>query len=547
MRWSGAVRRGTVARAAAWLAAVAVPLTLVMSHAGADVGTPASSEVAVADGVGAGEPELAVDTVHHAVLISYTASEVCKIAVSTDYGNTWRISSHPADPGPTPGIPYHNCSDSAAATGGKGTMYVGAGWWDQPTGAVDDYNMYVAGSSDGGRTWSPSAFATGDNAAAQNLALGRNSGHTDRLFLTADASTGTVYGTAVDFPRTQRWIVASHDGGLSFGRPHAIDSVQYPEAGVPNDYIPSAANGVIAVAYDAEGVGCPCNVFETSRDDGVTWTRRFSPIQAEWTAADPAHPGHFAVMTGFGITARTSAPDSVVVSSTSDYGRTWTRPVFIGQDPQNMRYQPWIAFSPTGVLGVGYKTVYGNVAGGPYDYWAAISYDGGRTFGAPIRMSHAISPSEGPGNNGGDDFTGIALDDKYLYAAWADERSKRGGGLSLYLARTALRSPPAAPPGPSPTPAPRPVRKRPPVCHSHRTVRFTLPRHATDVRVTIDGMPRILPRHGRTMILDLNGLPRRPVTILIRARTGRRAYIRARTLYPCIKGPTSPLPPGDGG
>jgi hypothetical protein len=221
--------------------------------------------------------------------------------------------------------------------------------------------------------------------------------------------------------------------------------------------------------------------------------------------------------------------------------------VFIGQDPQNMRYQPWIAFSPTGVLGVGYKTVYGNVAGGTYDYWSAISYDGGRTFGAPIRMSHGISPSEGPGNNGGDDFAGIALDDKYLYAAWADERSKSGGGLSLYFARIPLNGPPVAPSGPSPTPARRPVRKRPRVCHTHRTVSFTLPKHATGVRVKIDGRPRTLPRHGRTVILKLNGLPRRPVTVLIRARIGRRAYIHARTLYPCIRGPTSPLPPGDAG
>ena len=162
-------------------------------------------------------------------------------------------------------------------------------------------------------------------------------------------------------------------------------------------------------------------------------------------------------------------------------------------------------------------------------------------------MSHAISPSEAPGNNGGDDFTGIALDDKYLYAAWADERSKNGGGLSLYFARIPLNGPPAAPPGPSPTPAPRPVPKRPPVCHTHRSVSLTLPKHANHVRVTVNGRPRTLPRHGRTVILNLIGLPRRPVTVLIRARIGRRAYIHARTLDPCIKGPTSPLPPGDAG
>ena len=39
---------------------------------------------------------------------------------------------HPADPGPTPGDPYHQCSDPTAAVGPGGTVYAGAGWWDQP-------------------------------------------------------------------------------------------------------------------------------------------------------------------------------------------------------------------------------------------------------------------------------------------------------------------------------------------------------------------------------------------------------------------------------
>src|SRR5437763_11491597 len=107
MRRSGAIRRGSVLRAAVWIAVVTALVTLVIAHAGADAGAPASLEVDIADGVGAGEPELALDTVHHVVLISYTASEVCRIAVSSDHGDTWQIAPHPADPGPTPGIPLH--------------------------------------------------------------------------------------------------------------------------------------------------------------------------------------------------------------------------------------------------------------------------------------------------------------------------------------------------------------------------------------------------------------------------------------------------------
>jgi hypothetical protein len=418
------------------------------------IGSGGPFEINITHGLGAGEPELAIDEVHHTLVISFDYSNPtnggssCGIAISADDGNTWQVRlTHPADPGPTPGDPYHQCSDATAATGPGGTVYVGAGWWDQPGGAVDYYNMYVSRSSDGGFTWGPSVFATGDNDLLTNLLLGKNSGHTDREFLTVDNQTGTLYASAADFPRLRRWVVASHDQGRTFGPPHAIDSIDAPE--LPNDYIPADANGVLAVSYLAAGSdgSCPCRpIFETSRDDGVTWTRRPAPVPAQWTAADPSHPGRFAIMSGEGFSDSSLTPDALVVSVTSDYGRTWSKPVQIGQDPPNQRYEPWINYSPAGVLGVGYKTEYGatcqpiaGCSGGNYDFWAANSRDGGRTFSAPVRLSHALSPAE---PSGGDDFSFVALDKNYLYATWADMRtsptSSTAADRSLYFARLPL-------------------------------------------------------------------------------------------------------------
>ena len=333
--------------------------------------------------------------------------------------------------------------------GPGGTVYTGAGWWDQPGGAIDYYNMYTSRSTDGGFTWGPSVFATGDNDLLANLLMGKNSGHTDREFLTADNRTGTLYASAADFPRLRRWIVASHDRGGSFGPPHPIDSADSPE--MPNDYIPSAADGVLAVSYIAAGAdsGCPCRpIFETSRDDGVSWTRHTAPVPAQWTAADPSHPGRFAILSGQGFSDVTLTPEMLVVSVTSDYGRTWSKPVQIGQSPPNQRYEPWINYSPTGVLGVGYKTEYGancapiaGCSGGSYDFWAAISQNGGRSFSSPIRISHAVSPPE---PSGGDDFSFVALDSNYLYATWADMRdspdSSAAGTRSLYFGRVPLNT-----------------------------------------------------------------------------------------------------------
>ena len=48
--------------------------------------------------------------------------------------------------------------------------------------------MFVAHSGDGGAGWSPPVFATGDREMPQQLLLGRNTGHSDRLFLAVDPS-----------------------------------------------------------------------------------------------------------------------------------------------------------------------------------------------------------------------------------------------------------------------------------------------------------------------------------------------------------------------
>ena len=406
---------------------------------------------------GGGEPEIAVGPHGTPLLVSFNG---CGVALSQDRGATFTVASKdPADPGPTAGDPYHYCSDPVSAIGPDKTLYTGAGWWDTPGGSVDYYNMYVAHSADGGTTWSKPVFATGDRQLPQQLLLGRNTGHSDRLFLSVDRSTNTLYASATDFPRFVRWVTASHDGGVTFGPIHAIDSNLYPQVGgeEAGDYIPAAAHGQLAFTYAASAApgrsDCPCGIFETSRNDGATWTRHRTPFPANWVAADPKHRGRFAIMSGQGATATPASSGAITVSATSDGGRTWSKPVLLG-DGEHPQIQPWIAYSPNGVLGVGYKTLYsgllsqpeffldtlsGNLQGG-YDFWTAVSFDNGATFSKPLRVSNAVSPR---GNSAGnDDFSNVALDDSYLYAAWGDQRTSptdpTPGPVSVYFARVPL-------------------------------------------------------------------------------------------------------------
>jgi hypothetical protein len=446
-------------RSAPAIAALACALALAAAPAPAQAGADGFTgfEKKLTAVTAAGEPEIAVGPHGAPLLVAFNG---CGIAVSHDRGARFTVAGKsPADPGPTPGDPYHYCSDPVAALGPRNTLYTGAGYWDTPGGSVDVYNMYVARSRDGGATWTRPVFATGDNQLPQQLLLGRNTGHADRLFVTVDPSNGTVYASATDFPRLVRWVVVSHDGGATFGPPHAIDSNLYPQAQgeEAGDYVPAAAHGVLAYVYAASaapGRTCPCGIFETSRDGGVSWTRRAAPFTANWTAADPSHPGHFAIMGGQGATATPTNPGYVTVSTTSNYGRTWTKPVRIGQAPLHPRIQPWIAYSPRGVLGVGYKTLNTDTIAQPtfladallgqlpgtYDYWTTVSFDDGRTFSTPLKVSNAPSPR---GNSAGnDDFSSVALDDDYLYAAWGDQRTSptdaTAGPVSVYLARVPL-------------------------------------------------------------------------------------------------------------
>ena len=445
-------------------AVVAGAAGLAPATAATPVGAPQSFEMKVINGLDAGEPQIAVDPVRHSLAISFLLSNPapgvshCGLATSTDYGRTWRLRfKNPADPVPRS---VTSCSDPIAASGKHGAMYVGAEW-----GGLTNDDTYVSRSIDGGRTWGPATYATGHRDAVKNELAAPNTSNEDRPWLTADMQTGTVYANLGDFaPRLRHWIVASHDEGRTFGPPRAIASNAAPEWPA-SDFVPSAANGVLAVSYVSAAVdpACLCrNVFETSTDDGVTWSRHAAPIPAQWVAADPSHPGRFAIMSGGEEVTdwQSFNPNELLVSVTSDSGKTWSPTAHIGEAPSNPRWMPWIAYAPNGVLGVSYRTKYGTASclapeqcsNTSYAMWAAISADGGFRFAPPVRISHAVSAAQldnGSGFAAGDDFGTVALDDKYLYVAWGDMRktpnSSAPGPRSLYFGRLPLPAPEKAP------------------------------------------------------------------------------------------------------
>jgi hypothetical protein len=304
----------------------------------------------------------------------------------------------------------------------------------------------------------------------------------DRPWLSSDPSTGTLYVSFTDhadnsggaswrswelgwlgckatvlvnpvFACGRQYVASSHDSGRSWSAFVAFDSADFP-AGATGGFSggPVASAGVLATAYVAGGApggACDgCVIFETSRDDGVSWTRRRVPASVgaatvlttdastlfvPYAAADPSRPGRFAVM------LFDAAQRLLLVFVTADAGATWLGPARLAEADGLKRYDPWIAYGPTGALGVLWRTAYQD---GSYAAWAAVAPAGDARFARPVRLSSA--PSPGPVNQlAADDASSVALDAQYLHAAWGDRRTGKLGiryGRYHYAADPAVQA-----------------------------------------------------------------------------------------------------------
>jgi hypothetical protein len=164
--------------------------------------------------------------------------------------------------------------------------------------------------------------------------------------------------------------------------------------------------------------GCSCLDFLTSTDQARHLHRLHTPIPAvggPQTAADPVHRGWFAVLTNPGSS-------DLRVYRTTDFGRTWHGPTLVGVQGTTT-VKPWLAYSPTGQLGVGWRATRPD---GSYAFVAAASNNDGRTFYAQVQLSSGWSPAAPPYYVAGDDTSTVTLTRHDLYAAWGDWR---GGHL----------------------------------------------------------------------------------------------------------------------
>jgi hypothetical protein len=373
------------------------------------------------------------------------------VFTSFDGGKIWQRATIPLPAKDHPTL--LGIGDPSVGVSPDGTFYISFDNmdWGNPDDTLPAGGIGVVKSTDGGKTWSHPVLA-GTPMDGPKIAVDPNDGmiYANSSTVLGPLSTGNANAPRGDL--STRWIASSKDG-IHWTKPQPAGGQAWV----------SAAHGIVAAAFkttgqkgmfgDANNEICgsaptPCVVFETSKDSGATWDRHFLPPEAAASsgdgpgggpilAADPSRSGHFA------LALQMNNNKAFAVYETRDSGKTWNVPVTFADDPTKRHYHVAMNYSPNGILGLVWQTQQptdtppaanaeagAGAAGGPpgslpqpFNVWAIISLDGGKTFSAPLEVSGGTSPAPQGGPFGaGDDYACIALDRDTAFVGWADWR-----------------------------------------------------------------------------------------------------------------------------
>ena len=387
---------------------------------------------------------------------------------SFDSGKTWKRTADVMEDGNVPVFPPNKYRGPAAADANgltvtpNGTFYMA---WD----AVyfhPDTPMYatfgaipISKSTDGGKTWS-TPILTGSSP--------------DGGRLVTDPATGVIYTFSSGMPGA---------GPMSLGDPNIRITKEKGHTGMSRHFLSSkdgvkwskphitggdgetmtVSHGLLATSFRTTGetdyfaggrspsnnelcgnAPKPCVIFQTTKDNGVTWIRTVMAVPADYSgglvAADPTKANHFA------IAFTTNANSELHVLRTEDAGKTWKGPAKISAEPGKAMGNVMITYGPKGDLGLAWRsrnapprapqaapgaTPGGGPGGGgqprgPSNIFAALSKDGGASFSQPLKINSAESPApptDRPFALSRDGGVNIALTSTDAFFAWPDWRT----------------------------------------------------------------------------------------------------------------------------
>jgi hypothetical protein len=344
---------------------------------------------------------------------------------------------------------FHS-ADVSMAFHSDGTLYIDyIDYQESP----DSGGIFVARSTDGGRSWSNpvKAFDGYDN----------NDKPIDRPWMVVDnsgtASDGMLYITTKsvfwDPLPNHPYIKTSSDGGKTWSPIANVDGGNYTSDLLAQPMATPAvtASGILNIVYPSwPKVTSPVQfILARSTDKGASFSRSviYTPVAGSGgdtlsklgyhLTCDPTNANNLLVA---GIDKRNGDGD-VYAFFSSDRGTNWTSGTRINDDPiGNGVWQDlvWANYAENGKCVISWRDRRNGDSSGyeqGSDIYFAVSTDHGKTFGKNIRLSDSTAAWTKVLDAAGNDFHSTAIIHDSICAAWGDTRT---GKLVIYFAKAAL-------------------------------------------------------------------------------------------------------------
>lgn len=393
----------------------------------------------------------------------------CNIHISTDGGRSWFAGGDPMLE------PYTECSrvviNGPYATldfDDKGVLYVAFAASDpkysnpHPPASIPR-QIFLARSSDGGRTFETTTVFQGPTEAAESAGDLPQEGRNQRAMVAVDqADSSRVYvswsqgGSREEKARSL--IAVSTDGGATFAEPTDLSDAR----GGSQPRFDVGQDGVVHAVFPAGSFGLPVSepptprvsplVYRRSTDGGATWSepREIDPGEGgnrKWVvAADPNSKAVYVAWYGNPETpeAEIGMEDylDVLLLASTDGGDTWSDRRIVNEGGRSSegvkRYDPGLSIAPNGRLDIAWYDFrnspvpeglvnYDFNGGGMQDVYYTSSSDNGETFARPDQRitDRIIDRTIGVWSNNYHSHTnlGVTSDNGGVYFAWQDSRN----------------------------------------------------------------------------------------------------------------------------
>jgi Neuraminidase (sialidase) len=285
--------------------------------------------------------------------------------------------------------------DTNPASSHANDLYVSVTQFSCTLSCYNATQLAVAHSTDGGATWKSTAVTPWQKLPAD-----------DEFSTMAIGADGTVYLTWQHCPATgptgncdqstaYMEFSKSTDGGNTWSNPRLI--------------------AVVTLNTAAPG-GCSCGDY--GKLPNTNEPVRNQPVIGVDNSTGP-NSGHLYVA----MYNWTGSYMQVQVARSKDGGTTWSKPVPVAPaTATHDQFFPWLSVSATGVVGLSWLDRRNDPANLSYQAFAAVSTDGGKTFGTNWELTSALSNPNNDGSGGTymGDYTGNTWVGNTLYAAWMD-------------------------------------------------------------------------------------------------------------------------------